>query len=212
MATQLALDYPDTFALLGLHHSDAFATPWGNARFSYYSPIFAGYPTFVYDGLSDNWPTSVYEANFLSRQAIPTDVTLSVSATQIQDEAFEISTEVCIEPDGTGKSLRIHLVQSLETYPDARAYARNTVMQGVAGIDVTVAAGACETVVHPITFDAASWARYEQIQLTVIAQEPVAAAPAEVHQATQITWPFNNDAIFADGFESGDTGGWSSGT
>lgn len=131
-------------------------------------------------------------------------------ATQLAGPTFEVSVEVCVEPGGTGKTMRVFVVQSLATYPLTESYNRNTVMQGLAGVDITVAAGACETVVQPITFDATSWNLYDQIQLTAWAQDPVpATAPAEVYQARQVEWPFATGLVFADGFEDGTTGFWS---
>jgi hypothetical protein len=140
---------------------------------------------------------------------VPTDVTIQLWADQLSGETFDVSVEVCVEPGGTGKTMRVHVVQSLATYPTSRAYNRNTVMQGLDGVDITVTADACQTVVQTITFDPASWALADQIQLTAWAQDPATVAPAEVHQAKQVLWPFTHpDVVFVDGFEDGTTGGW----
>jgi hypothetical protein len=137
-------------------------------------------------------------------------VTIDLWATQDTGPTFDVSAKVCIEPGGVGKTMRVHVVQSLSTYPAARAYNRNTVMQGLAGVGITVAAGACETVVQTMTFDAASWAIADQIQLTAWAQDVATVAPAEVHQAKQVRWPFTQpELVFVDDFEDGTTGAWS---
>ncbi len=163
----------------------------------------------MYDGLQDGWPISTFESKFLARRAIPTDVTIDFTVQQYIGETFDISTTVCVEPGGVGKTMRIHLVQSLDAYPTSRSYNRHTVMQGLAGVDVAVASGSCEIVDQAITFDATTWALFDQIQITVWAQEPLPSDPAEVYQANQQSWPFTAAThIFNDGFEDGTTGAW----
>lgn len=81
-------------------------------------------------------------------------------------------------------------------------------MQGLPGVDVLVAAGSCEIVDQSITFDSTSWNLFDQLQLTVWAQEPVPSDPAEVYQAKQLGWPFIEGVLFSDGFETGTTGAW----
>jgi len=103
----------------------------------------------------------------------------------------------------------INVVQTLDTYPPGRSYNRHTVMQGLSSVDVSVAAGACETVDRTITFDPISWGLFDQIQLTVWAQKPVPSDPAEIYQAAQLGWPFVAGDLFANGFEDGTTGAWS---
>ena len=98
--------------------------------------------------------------------------------------------------------MRIHVISSLSEYPLARGYNRNTVMQGLDGIDVTVAAGACEVVSQTIKLDPTSWSMADKIQLTACAQEPVPSDPAEVYQAKQIRWPFIEGYLFFDDFEA----------
>lgn len=205
----MTVDYPDTFAMFSIHHSDSYISTWGEARFAFYSAVFAGYPTFVFDGLSDNWPSSTWEPNFLARQAVPTDVTISFTATQHLDETFDIAATVCIEPGGVAKTMQVHVVQSLDRYPLSRAYFDFTVMQGIDTGEVTVAVGACEVVNTTITFDPVSWGMFDQMRLTVFAQEALASGPAEVHQAKQLKWPFIEGYVFFDDFEEGDTSAWS---
>lgn len=162
----------------------------------------------MYDGLEDGWPISTFESKFLARQAIDTDVTISFTASQQRGPTFDVVTTVCVEPGGVGKNMRIHVVQSLDTYPASRSYNRHTVMQGLSGIDVFVAEGSCEIVNHSITFDPVSWGLFDQMQLTVWAQEPLPSDPAEVYQAKQLRWPFIEGYLFSDGFEDGTTNAW----
>ena len=69
MVSDLIDVYPDTFAVVEYHVSDAYATPWGNQR-----KVFHGanlLPWFSYDGLFDAWPIETYESKFLARQQVP---------------------------------------------------------------------------------------------------------------------------------------------
>ena len=140
---------------------------------------------------------------------MPTDVLIDLWANQVSGPDFDVSVEVCVEPGGVGKTMNVFIVQSLSTYPASRSYNRNTVMQGLDPVEVTVAAGGCETVTKSMTFDPVSWGMTDQMQLTAWAQDPAIHAPAEVHQAKQVRWPFPSALLFADGFEGGDTGSWS---
>jgi hypothetical protein len=194
--------------VISIHCLDDYATDWGDARWLFYDTIFSGFPTFVYDGLEDGWPVETYEAKFLARRAIATDVTLALTAFELLDEYHQVDVTVCVEPGGTGKTVRVSVVQTLDHYPSPRGYDRHTVMQGLDGVDVTVAAGACELVSQTIKIDPVSWGLAEEIQLTAWAQEPLPSDPAEVYQAIQLKWPRFLRQIFADGFEDGTTGGW----
>lgn len=181
---------------------------WGDDRKIFYDQLFLGYPTFVYDGLEDGGPVEFFESKFLVRRAIPTDVTIGLAAFQLIDENFQVDTTVCVEPGGLGKTMRVYVVQSLDQYPLPRAYDRHTLMQGLDGLDVTVAAGACEVVSQTIKFDPDSWGLFDQIQLTAWAQEPLPSDPAEVYQAKQLKWPFIEGYVFFDDFEDGTPDAW----
>jgi hypothetical protein len=106
--------------------------------------------------------------------------------------------------------MRVYLVQVLDKFPAVPAYSRNTFKQAATTEDVTVAAGECTQVVRNFEFDAESLAQIEDVRVIAWAQQPLDGIPAEVHQATQLEWPFADLAVFGDGFESGDTDQWSS--
>ena len=182
-------NYPDTFVCASVHiGSDGYHTPWGDARASFYGV--SGIPNFQLDGLQDGWPIGTYETKFLARQAIPTDVTIEMGGTQVSGPTFEITVNVCLEPTGTGKTMRIYIAQVLDHYPAAPTYYRNCFRQAAATEDITLAPGECAMVTREFTFDAYDWDHQEDIKILAWAQEPAASGPAEVYQAGKMLWPF----------------------
>jgi hypothetical protein len=208
VVSSLIDSYPD-FVVVEYHVSDAYAFPWGESRGVFYNIWGEGIPWFAYDGLFDAWPVSSYESKLQQRLAEPTDVTLALVGVQQSADTWQLTAEVCVEAGGTGKAMRVYMVQALDNWPASPIYSRNTFRQAADHEDVTLAAGECETVVRSFTFDATSMAQPEDIRVMAWAQEPLAGIPATVHQAAQIDWPFAGPPMFADGFESGDTSGWS---
>jgi len=208
VVTTLITNYPK-FVVVEYHVQDAYAEPWGEARGEFYDIWALGIPWFAYDGLWDAWPIDTYESKLQQRLAVPTDVTLELSGVELAADTWEFTAEVCVEAGGAGKDMRIYMVQALDKYPVPPAYSRNTFQQAAATEDVTVAAGACAEVVRTFTFDALSMATPEEIRVMAWAQAPLPGIPADVHQAAQLKWPFAEAAMFADGFESGDTAAWS---
>ena len=208
MVNTLATNYPN-FVVVEYHVQDAYAEPWGEARGEFYDIWALGIPWFAYDGLWDAWPINTYESKLQQRLAVPTDVTLELSGVELAADTWEFTAEVCVEAGGAGKDMRIYMVQALDKYPPTPTYSRNTFQQAASTEDVTVAAGACVEVVRTFTFDALSMATPEEIRVMAWAQAPLPGIPADVHQAAQLKWPFAEAAMFADGFESGDTAAWS---
>jgi hypothetical protein len=98
-----------------------------------------------------------------------------------------------VEPSGTGKTLRVHLVQVLDVWPTAVSYSRNGVKQGAAYADITLNPGQCQQVVRSLTFDAESWSHQSDIKVIAFAQAPNGSAPANVYQAAEAVWPFTLD-------------------
>jgi hypothetical protein len=204
----LITNYP-RFIVVEYHVQDAYALPWGESRGNFYSIWALGIPRFAYDGLWDAWPIELYASNLQQRLAVPTDVTLELSGVELAADTWEFTAEVCVEAGGAGKAMRIYMVQALDKYPPAYSYSRNTFQQAATTEDVTLAAGECAEVARTFTFDSLSMAHPEDIVVTAWAQAPLPGIPAEVHQAAQLTWPFAEAAMFADGFESGDASAWS---
>ena len=167
-------------------------------------------PFLGYDGLfnaGSDWLR--YEPELQQRFLDSTDVTLAVSGVEVAADTYDITTEVCIEASGTGKTMRIYTVQVLDHYPRTAAYYRNSFIQAAVEEDVALAAGECTQVSRTFTLGADSMAQIEDVKIVAWAQEPLDFYPAEVHQAIESPWPFIGPAIFSDGFESGGLAGWS---
>lgn len=207
------MDNYEDFVVVEYHVSisDPYSTPWGEDRGDVFYDIWSdGIPWFAYDGLFDAWPIDMYEPNLQTRLAVSTDVVLTLTGVEQSADTWQFTAEVCVEAGGTGKDMRIYMVQVLDKWPASPIYSRNTFQQAAATEDVTVAAGECVDVVRSFTFDATSMGQQQDIRVAAWAQEPLSGIPATVHQAAIIDWPFAAPAFFADGFESGDTSGWSS--
>ncbi len=206
------IDGYSAFVVVEYHMFDPlYQTTWGTGRgLDFYDNLLGGVPLFAYDGLFNlGAQDDRYEAELQQRLAVPTDVTLAVSAVETAADSYEITTDVCVETGGVGKTMRIYAVQLLDHYPPTEPYYRNSFMQAAATEDVTLAAGDCTQVVRNFTFDGASMAQVEDIKIVAWAQEPLAVYPAEVHQSIESAWPFIDLTIFDDGFDSGDLTGWS---
>ena len=86
--------YGSSLALLGLHLNGAGANPW--------------------DGTIDSWsgnpPWNSWDPDTAARLAIPTDVTIGLSGTAgATPDEWHITAHVCVEPGGTGRSMRIYI-------------------------------------------------------------------------------------------------------
>ena len=82
--------YSDSFAFVQFHHGDEDALPWGEDRWAFYGAEFT--PLAVFDGADlvvgavhdVDQQYSIYRANhFLPERAVPTDVTIELSATDL---------------------------------------------------------------------------------------------------------------------------------
>jgi hypothetical protein len=204
--------YGPSVAFLGLQ-GGSYEIPWTAARRAYYP--FQGYPTYMIDGILDSWhgspPWNYWDDDTDARLAIPTDVTLALSAVQgAGPEIWELTATVCIEAGGVGKSMRVYLAEILDGYPAAVSYFhRNGLRQVAATEDIVLAPDGCTDVVRTFTLDATSMASIENVSFVGWAQDDLPSGLAEVYQARQLSWPFSVDDIFADDFESADTGQWS---
>ena len=199
--------YEDSFSFVQHHKFDENALPWSDARWTFYGAQYT--PTAVFDGADlvegalydEDQQYTVYRANhLLPDREVPTDVTITVSATQLIDETYWVTTEVGIEPGGTGKTLRIYQVQVLDHWPTTKTYHRNGFKQAAETVDVTLSPGQTEVLEEAFTFDAESWANQEDIKLVVWAQAPEDVGPAVVYQSATRLWPL----ITAPGDYDGD--------
>lgn len=213
MASDLVDQFGASLALLGLQFDNSGQVPWNIERRSYYTN-FVGYPTWMIDGIIDSWSGSpawsAWDPETAARAAVPTDVTLALSyAAGPTPDVWDFTATVCIEAGGVGRSMRIHLVEVLDNYPAGAHFTRNAVRQAAATEDIVLAAGACQDVTRTFTFDATSMGAFGDISIIGWAQDDLTNGPAEVFQAGQIMGPFLSENIFDDGFETGDTNGWS---
>jgi hypothetical protein len=216
VASDLLDAYGASVAVLGLHGNDVNEIPWTAARRTYYT-FFAGYPTWLIDGLIDSWsgnpPWSSWDPDTAARLAIPTDVTIELAAQEgATADEWHVTATVCIEPGGAGKSMRIYLAEVLDNFPVGAHFTRNGLRQVADTEDIVLAAGACTDVMRTFMFDATTMAQIEDVAIIGWAQDDLTFGPAEVFQAGQMNWPFWTEHVFSDGFESGDTTAWSSTT
>ena len=181
--------YPDSFTVVQIHWNDTYTTLWGDDRSVFYGV--EQIPTAWFDGIEQrvDFPTTPsYEETYAARLAVPTDVTIDLASAEIGAATYEITAGVCVEPEGAGKTMRIHLVQVLDYWPSYADYHRNGFKQAAPTEDVFLNPGECLDVVRTFTFDAESWAQPADLKIIAWAQEPFAGAPAEVYQAASF-WP-----------------------
>jgi hypothetical protein len=203
---------PTTFAVYQLHVSDPpYDTAWGDERKAFYDNVADGIPWFAYDGLWDAWPVETYETKLHQRQAVPTDVTIDLSAAETGNQTYDVTARVCVEPGGIGRAMRVYMVHALDKWPLVHdSMERNTLRQGATTQGVRIAPGSCADVTRTFVFDATSWAQQSDIRIIAWAQTRNDSYPAEVYQAKVMSWPFPvAGAIFSDGFESGSASRWS---
>ncbi len=188
--------YVDSFAFVQYQPFGDYATPWVVDRWSFYGGEFT--PTAVFDGadivvgaVTDvDQQYTVYRANhFLPGRAVPTDVTLEISAEDLGGQTYLVSVTVGIEADGTGKTLRVYIVQVLDHWPPEKPYHRNGFKQAAATEDVTLSPGESQTIQCDFTFDADSWAAQDDIKIIAWAQLPAEVGPAVIYQAATRLWP-----------------------
>ncbi len=178
--------YPDTFAVIEHHLSDFYNTPWGDERAAFYDLEYV--PFFSYDGSGDVGPVSTYMNHFITRQAIPTPVTLQVGATHMFGLTYRIALRACLEPAADPLDLDLYAVMVEDWYPASPTYSRNTFRTATTTSTISLAPGGCHTEARSITLDA-SW-NPSHLGLIAWVQHPAIAAPAEVYQAAKDMWPF----------------------
>jgi hypothetical protein len=198
-------NYPETITLVQLRLGCSGATPWGNDRAAFYSATDT--PWVFFDGVEDVFGLfgdhdaqyAQYEAAYLPRQAIQTDVTIDIAASPIPWDpgVYRVGARVCLETGGAAKTVRIYMVQVLDNWPADPPWSRCGFKQAAMTEDITLSPGECQTVVREFTFDNDSWAQQNDIQILVWAQEPQDTSPpddrAEVFQAAIMNWPFPPD-------------------
>ncbi len=211
MVDTIYVNNPGSFIPVEYWRGGAPAKPWCNSRAGYYGSNYT--PHLIYDGILDaEYFSSQYVAKFNLREPVPTDVTLDLTGGPTYSPVnWEFTVNVCIEAGGTGRDLRIYVIEVNDDYPPYPTYSRNTFRQAAATEDVTLAAGECTEVVRKLDFDAIALLYPEGISIVAWAQEPVSPPPgavaAEIYQAA-IFDVAGLPGLFA-GFETGDLSEWS---
>ena len=194
LALEMLLDeFPDTLTLVQAHVVGVYATSWGADRFSNFYD-FWGTPSACFDGVditvgATTQVYNVYRGEYGARLAVTTDVTLALSAAYVSGSTYSITATVCVEPEGTGKTMRVHIAQVLDHWPPSPTYHRNGLKQMANTEDVFVSPATCQDIVRVFTFDSDSWAAKPDIRIVAWVQEPRSAPPAEVYQAAWKGWP-----------------------
>lgn len=147
--------------------------------------------------------SGAWNGDILARLGDSTDVTIDVEAFRGGLD-LDVRSNICIEPTGTGRSMRVYFVQVLDHFPASPSYSRNAFRQ-VFTQDVTIAAGACVEVEKLMALKDADALQPEDIGIVVFAQEPLSGGPAEIYQTAFL---FDPPGIKADGFENGDISAW----
>lgn len=189
--------YPDSFFLVQYHVDfDGYTTPWGDDRRLFYQC--EGTPTAIFDGIDkvvgaihdlEQEYTVLRVNHFLPERGVGTDVTMTLTISHVGGQTYSACANVGIEAGGTGKTLRIYMVQVLDHWPPEHSWHRNTFRQAAPTEDITLAPGQSDEVEATFTFDAESWALQEEIKIIAWAQLPNSSFPAEVYQAAVRLWP-----------------------
>jgi hypothetical protein len=200
---------PDTVVALYLHRSDGFEPAWGDWRKS----VFYHYGYILYTMIDAflQSSTSLFQTHIDQRLAVPTDVTLSLGATEIDSTSVLVTAEICVEPTGVVTTMKAHVFDILDYLPTTEVWYRNCVRQGFQLGAVTVAPGTCVGLQQAIIFDVTSLARPDDIKVAAFVEEPVELTPGEVYQAEIITWPLpaTGHPVYSNGLEDGTFDGWS---
>ena len=197
-------NYPDSFVLVQLRFGCTGSTPWGDARWDFYSATAT--PTVFFDGVVDavgslantSAQYTWYESEYLARYAVPTDVTIGLTGYQVGETTYRVAARVCLEAGGAPKTVRVYMVQVLDHWPATPIYPpRNGFKQAVPTHDIVLTPGECQVVLENFTFDSTSWSQKNNIRIVAWTQEPQDSSPpsdrAEVSQAAAMPWPFPVD-------------------
>jgi hypothetical protein len=155
----------------------------------FYDPIFGGTPTFILDGLTDAYPpVSSFVSKFISRQVIPTPVTVSITVDESSPNVYDTTVTVCLEYDADPVDLRMYTILVEDWYPPTPSYSRNGFRQAAATTDVGLLADECTEVVSQFAY--IPYTQHSNIKVIAWAQEPNYVWPADVYQAAIAVWPF----------------------
>jgi thiol-disulfide isomerase/thioredoxin len=180
-------EFPDTCFAMQIHGSDSYSTTWGNLRLAFYNV--PGFPTVWMDGVlkqegSYGSPTANYNqlrSKYLSRIAVPTDVTMDICGTIVDSDTYSVTLNVGIESGGSGKTMRLHCSHILHHYPSP-SFNYGCFMQA-SSQDITLAPGESTSISFTMDLDSVSLANLEDVSFIGWAQTPNSTGPAEVYQS-----------------------------
>jgi len=191
-------EFPQSFVPLQIHVSDPYQTEWGDARKEYYGVTAT--PSCWFDGTLScvgAYPTveqqvEWYRSQILARQSVPTEISLEITGEWTAPRTYEALATACRDEGGDPEpmSMRVHLVQALDHWPEAGEDNRYGFKQAAPSKLVYLEPGECRVVKAVFVFDDDSWAAPEKIRLIAWAEEPSDTGPAEVFQAAARDWPF----------------------
>ena len=201
------------------HVGDPYDQPWCYTRATFYNVTAT--PTCWFDGdhpcvgayANVDDQQAWYVSNWQDCATEPTDVTIEMCGEQLVDpNAYEITATVCIDPNGSAKSMRIYMVQALNHWPSSPVYSRNTFKQAALTEDITLNPGECQDIVRTFIFDSDSMANQDEIKIITWAQLIKASAPAQIYNSARMDWPFSpcetcDDGILNQGEDRIDCGG-----
>ncbi len=203
------MNYPDTFAYLEIHgEDDYYRIPWGVDRWLNYYAV-PGAPATWFDGsiltldvyLNDdqqyNWYHDLYEQCL----AVPTDVSVQLGGVELDPNThtYRVTARVALDPDGTGKTVRVYILHALDHYPPNDIQYRFCVRPPAPTqspwwvADVTLEPGQRVDVQRDFTFDQNSWAHQSDIAIVAWAQPPVsdgANGQGAFWNSRLMRWPF----------------------
>jgi len=180
-------EHPGAFAFVQYHVYDDYETAWAGERLTFYNPSLI--PAVYFDGVIGEIGAQTYDVyhnDYESRHALPTDVTITLTAAPEDPATVSVSVQVCLEPTGGAKPMRVYIVQVLDHWPAEGGYHRNGFKQAAATEDISLAPGQCQFVNRTFTLDAESAADPDNVRIIAWAQA-IQPFPAQVYQAA--LWP-----------------------
>jgi hypothetical protein len=148
-----------------------------------------------------NW----YKGQMDIRRAVATDVTIQLYGEETGTQAYEITAIVGIDAGGTGKTMKVQILQVLDHYPassDDRY--RNCVRDPLGATTVTLAPGESTVINHTLNLTGPDWTYRDDVQIVAFAQNPGPYGPQEMHQAAVMPYPFVSPAVDGDVDGDGD--------
>lgn len=181
-----------------IHTSGTPTSPWGTSRKNYYNVT--GIPDVWVDGALEQYGAySTDQLNYDNmeslmnqRLAVPTDLLIELYGEASRGQYYEFTGVLRVDPGGEAKTVRVHLVEARNNYPenDDGRY-NNGVVQGADLGEFTINPGQEITITHQMTLVTDPYGPdAEDIRMFMFAHDPLASGPAEVHQATMTQYPF----------------------